>query len=139
MAESDCTERGWLLDGFPRTAAQAEALEQAGVYADCFLFLNVPDDVLVERVAGRRTDPVSGTIYHLTFAPPPDDILQRLEQRSDDTKEKVMVRLEQFHANEDAVKGKYTEISVAIDGNQAPGTVSEAVLAAIAASKVAVH
>ena len=135
LAEPDCIEKGWLLDGFPRTAAQAEALEEAGVQADCFLFLNVPDSVLVERVVGRRTDPQTGKIYHMTFSPPSDDtVLQRLEQRSDDTEEKVMVRLEQFHANEDAVKGKYADISVAIDGNRAPGVVSEAVLAAIAAA-----
>jgi adenylate kinase len=44
--ESDCVESGWLLDGFPRTPAQAEALANAGVSADCFIFLNVSDDVL---------------------------------------------------------------------------------------------
>lgn len=82
-----------MLDGFPRTQAQAKALEEAGVKADCFLFLNVPDDVLVERVVGRRTDPVTGKIYHMTFSPPEsDEVASRLEQRSDDTEEKVKVR-----------------------------------------------
>jgi adenylate kinase len=113
------------LDGFPRTQAQAQALADAGVCADCFLFLNVPDEVLVERVVGRRTDPVTGKIYHMTFSPPSDEeILARLDQRSDDTEEKVKVRLQQFHANVDAVKDSYKDILVTIDGNRAPSVVS---------------
>ena len=121
-----------MLDGFPRTQAQAQALAESGVTADCFLFLNVPDDVLVERVVGRRTDPETGKIYHMTFSPPEDkEVEKRLVQRSDDTEEKVKVRLEQFHANVDAVKDSYTDISVSIDGNQAPDIVSKAIFEAI--------
>jgi adenylate kinase len=129
LAEDDCKSKGWLLDGFPRTQAQAKALADVGVKADCFLFLDVPDGVLVERVVGRRTDPVTGKIYHMTFSPPQDEeVLNRLEQRSDDTKEKVKVRLEQFHANVDAVKDSYTDIMVTIDGNRAPDVVSAEVV-----------
>jgi adenylate kinase len=132
LDESDCVESGWLLDGFPRTPAQAEALADAGVSADCFIFLNVPDDVLVERVVGRRTDPETGKIYHMTFSPPEDEeILARLEQRSDDTEEKVKVRLEQFHANVDAVKGSYTDIAVEVDGTKKPDEVSATIVEAI--------
>mmetsp|Transcript_79068 Transcript_79068/g.219868 ORF Transcript_79068/g.219868 Transcript_79068/m.219868 type:complete len:268 (+) Transcript_79068:66-869(+) len=132
LDESDCKEKGWLLDGFPRTQAQANALSEAGVAADCFLFLDVPDEVLVERVVGRRTDPETGKIYHMTFSPPEDAaILNRLEQRSDDTEEKVVVRLEQFHANVDAVKDSYTDIMVVIDGNRAPAVVSKEIVDAI--------
>jgi adenylate kinase len=132
LEQDDCREKGWLLDGFPRTPGQADALAEAGVSADCFLFLNVPDEILVERVVGRRTDPETGKIYHLTFSPPADTtILNRLEQRSDDTEEKVKVRLEQFHANVDAVKDSYKDIMVVINGNQAPGTVSTTVLESI--------
>ena len=132
LAESDCQTRGWLLDGFPRTAAQARALEEAGVVADCFVFLNVPDNVLVERVVGRRTDPDTGKIYHMTFSPPENEEVEaRLVQRSDDTEEKVKVRLEQFHANVDAIKDSYTDISFSVDGNQAPAVVSELICEAI--------
>mmetsp|Transcript_1913 Transcript_1913/g.3923 ORF Transcript_1913/g.3923 Transcript_1913/m.3923 type:complete len:234 (-) Transcript_1913:199-900(-) len=132
LEQDDCVKKGWLLDGFPRTAAQAEALADAGVSADVFIFLNVPDEVLVERVVGRRTDPVTGKIYHMTFSPPEnDEILERCEQRSDDTEEKVKVRLEQFHANVEAVKGNYTSIIVVVDGSQAPSEVSEHVAKAI--------
>jgi adenylate kinase len=138
LNEDDCKRQGWLLDGFPRTQAQAMALEEAGVSADCFLFLDVPDEVLVERVVGRRTDPVTGKIYHMTFSPPEDDeVSQRLEQRSDDTEEKVKVRLEQFHTNVDSVKDSYTEIMVAIDGNQAPSEVSRTIMETIEKMKAA--
>lgn len=132
LEENDCQECGWLLDGFPRTQAQAKALDDAGIEADCFIFLKVPDDVLVERVVGRRTDPVTGKIYHMKFSPPEDDeVKARLEQRSDDTEEKVKVRLEQFHANVEAVKDSYTDISVDIDGNQKPDVVSKEIIEAV--------
>ena len=121
-----------MLDGFPRTPAQAEALASAGVKADCFLFLNVPDEILVERVVGRRTDPETGKIYHMKFSPPDDEaVLARLEQRSDDTEEKVKVRLEQFHANVDAIIDKYINVAVEINGNTSPQEVAKAVEAAI--------
>ena len=94
--------------------------------------MNVPDEVLVERVAGRRTDPVTGKIYHMKFSPPVDEeILARLEQRSDDTEEKVKVRLEQFHANVDAVKGSYTDIAIEVDGTRKPDEVSATIINAI--------
>lgn len=132
MAEDDCSKNGWLLDGFPRTQAQAKALEDAGITADCFLFLKVPDEVLIERVVGRRTDPETGKIYHMTFSPPEDEkVKERLVQRSDDTEEKAEVRLEQFHANVDAVKDSYSDISVSIDGNRKPGEVSNDIIKAI--------
>lgn len=132
LKESDCVEKGWLLDGFPRTAAQAEALAEAGISADCFLFLDVPDEILVERVVGRRTDPETGKIYHMKFSPPEnDEIAARLVQRSDDTEEKVKVRLEQFHANVEAVKDTFTNIRVNIDGNGSPSDVATAVDAAL--------
>jgi adenylate kinase family enzyme len=132
LAMPDCIANGWLLDGFPRTPAQAMALSESGVSADCFIFLNVPDSILVERVVGRRTDPVTGKIYHMTFSPPTDEeVLARLEQRSDDTEEKVKVRLEQFHANVEAVKGSYVDIAVEVDGAQRPEDVSEVIMKSI--------
>ena len=87
----DCAERGWLLDGFPRTRAQADALEAAGMECDVFVQLDVDPALLVERVTGRRSDPMTGKIYHLKYSPPPDDpeLLARLVHRTDDTEEKV--------------------------------------------------
>ena len=137
LEEEDCKTQGWLLDGFPRTAAQATALAEAGCKADCFLFLDVPDEILVERVVGRRTDPDTGKIYHMTFSPPDaedEELIARLEHRSDDTEEKVVVRLEQFHTNVAAVKGSYEDIMVSIDGNRAPTDVSKDISESIGAA-----
>jgi adenylate kinase len=55
LNEPDCVERGWLLDGFPRTAAQADALQAAGIICDAFIQLDVDTSLLVERVVGRRS------------------------------------------------------------------------------------
>eukprot|EP00897_Mesotaenium_endlicherianum_P000455 jgi/Mesen1/1040/ME000122S00040 len=85
-------ERGWLLDGYPRSASQAAALEMAGIRPDVFILLEVPDSILVDRVVGRRLDPETGKIYHLSFSPPESaEIAARLTQRSDDTEEKGSV------------------------------------------------
>jgi len=138
LAQPDCQTKGWLLDGFPRTPAQADALSNAGITADCFLLLSVPDSILVERVCGRRTDPETGKIYHLTFSPPEDDVVaSRLVQRTDDTEEMVRVRLEQYHANVEAVKGRYADIGVEVDGSKSPEQVSELIDAAVRAKLAA--
>ena len=68
LSQPDCEYQGWLLDGFPRTSAQAEALSRAGYDPDAFILLDVPQQCLVERVTGRRTDPETGKIYHTTVS-----------------------------------------------------------------------
>jgi adenylate kinase len=78
LSEPEVKAKGWLLDGFPRTAAQAKAMADIGIKADAFVQLEVPDSVLVERICLRRTDPVTGKIYHLKFNPPPADVVSRL-------------------------------------------------------------
>jgi len=123
--QPDCQERGYLLDGFPRTREQALALRRMGIEPDTFLFIDVPDDALVERVVGRRLDPVDGSIYHLKYRPPPQEIMDRLITRSDDTEEKAKSRLEQFHANVNAVKKIFRCIMVTVDGSGSPGAVSQ--------------
>lgn len=91
---------------------------------DCFVLLDVPEAVLVERVTGRRTDPETGKIYHLTFNPPPVEILARLIQRSDDTEEKIKVRYQDFKNNINAIKSSYQDLMVALDGSIAQKEVS---------------
>ncbi|KAE8973447.1 hypothetical protein PF005_g15890 [Phytophthora fragariae] len=103
LAQPDCKARGWLLDGFPRTEAQAQALLAARTIPDCVLALDVPDDEVVKRIAGRRLDPETGKTYHMAFNPPPPEVADRVIQRSDDTEETVRTRLEQFHAHSKAV------------------------------------
>ena len=87
LKQPDCQRQGWLLDGFPRTRTQADALKEFGIEADAFILLDVPQEVLVERVTGRRTDPETGKIYHMTFSPPSDLSNEASSKRSDDTEE----------------------------------------------------
>lgn len=93
--------KGVLLDGFPRTVPQAEALDVMlqgeGIALDGVVLLEVPDDLIVSRIVGRRQDPETGEIYHLQFSPPPAEILPRLVHRKDDTEEAVRTRLGAYH------------------------------------------
>lgn len=132
LAEPQVMEHGWLLDGYPRSAEQAEAIEAENIRPDVFLLVNVPDEDLVERVVGRRNDPVTGEIYHLKFKPPPAEIVDRLEQRSDDTEEMVRRRLDTYHKNVEAVVGYYKNELVEIDGAQDMDTVFGTIKTALA-------
>uniref|UniRef100_A0A7S1E190 Adenylate kinase active site lid domain-containing protein n=1 Tax=Hemiselmis andersenii TaxID=464988 RepID=A0A7S1E190_HEMAN len=118
LAQEDCQTKGWLLDGFPRTGAQADEMKQMGIEASHFVLLEVPDEILVERCEGRRSDPETGKIYHLKFNPPPEDpeVQARLVHRSDDTEEAMGSRIKQYNANVDAVKGYYKDITQEFDG-----------------------
>lgn len=98
----DDAAAGVLLDGFPRTIPQAASLDamlaDAGIALDKVVLLEVPDALIVERITGRRTDPETGAIFHLTFDPPPPEVADRLVQRDDDVEDKVRARLEAYHA-----------------------------------------
>lgn len=137
LSEQKVLEKGWLLDGYPRSGEQAEAIEAEGIRPDVFLLINVPDEMLVERVVGRRSDPVTGEIYHLKFKPPPEEAVGRLVQRSDDTEEKVRNRLTTYHTHVDAVVGYYKDELVEIDGNRSMDEVFDAIRAAISGKAVA--
>jgi len=115
----EAEENGWLLDGYPRSASQADAIEKEGITPDVFLLLNVPDEMLIERVVGRRLDPETGAIYHVKFFPPPEDVVDRLTIRSDDTEEKAKNRLAVHHSNVEAVVGRYEGKIREIDGDRA--------------------
>jgi len=130
LEQSDCAERGWLLDGFPRTQQQAQAMKSAGIVPDVFLALQVPDEVVIERVTGRRLDPETGKIYHLKFDPPAAEIENRLIQRADDTEEKIRVRLGQFHQNIAAIESEFSS-PTKVDGNQSKAAVFSQICLAI--------
>jgi len=132
LGYDDCITRGWLLDGYPRTAAQATALAVAGIRVDAFIDLHVPDNSLMERIVGRRIDPDTGKSYHLKFDPCKDPVVAaRLKQRADDTEAVMAHRLKAFHNNFNAVKQQYTKVMITIDGNHPQAKVYTAISEAL--------
>ena len=106
-------ENGFLLDGFPRSIPQAEALEAMGVHIDAVLSIEVPDNKIIERMSGRRVCSC-GSSYHVVYNPPiKEDVCDRcgkaLYIRADDATETVQKRLETFHKQTEPLKAFYAE------------------------------
>ncbi|KAG9138671.1 hypothetical protein Leryth_018556 [Lithospermum erythrorhizon] len=115
----DAKERGWLLDGYPRSLSQAESLEKMNIRPDICIMLDVPDTTLIERCVGRRLDPVTGKIYHIKYFPPEnEEIKSRLVTRPDDTEEKVKSRLQIYKENTNAIVSTYGSILKKLNGNR---------------------
>ena len=111
LAESDC-QNGFILDGVPRTIAQAEAIENAGIAFDAVLSLEVADEEIESRMTGRRTCIGCGATYHIKANPPKaegvcDNCGGQLEQRKDDKPETVKARLKTYHEETEPLKSFY--------------------------------
>ena len=111
LAEDDC-KAGYILDGVPRTIAQAEALEKEGIQFDCVLSLEVSDAEVEQRMTGRRTCVACGATYHVVANPPKQEGVcdlcgKELTRRKDDEPETVKSRLATYHAETEPLKGFY--------------------------------
>ncbi|MBK1734274.1 adenylate kinase [Halorhodospira abdelmalekii] len=144
-AESDCAN-GFLFDGFPRTIAQADGLKAQGITIDAVVEIQVPDEAIVQRMAGRRVHPGSGRVYHVQHNPPQqpdvDDVTgEPLVQRDDDREETVRHRLKVYHEQTRPLVEYYSSQVdasdpqapryITIDGQQPVERVREQVLQAL--------
>jgi len=124
LSEPDCAN-GYILDGMPRTLPQAEALEKAGIELDAAVSIDVPDEVIVNRMGGRRTCPACGASFHVTANPPKaegicDACGAELTIRKDDAPETVKNRLKVYHAETEPIKDYFAKQGrlKTVDGSQ---------------------
>ena len=113
LSEPDC-KNGYILDGMPRTIAQAKALESADIDVDAVLAIEISDDIIVERMSGRRTCPDCGATFHMASAAPKtegicDSCGGSLEIRKDDEPETVRRRLDIYHSDTEPLKEFYKD------------------------------
>ena len=113
LAEEDCAN-GYILDGVPRTIAQAEAIESAGIHFDAVVSIEISDETIMERMSGRRVCESCGASYHLVAVPPRqpgvcDSCGGKLVQRKDDAPETVKSRLVVYHKETEPLKDFYAQ------------------------------
>ena len=114
LAKSDCKD-GFILDGFPRTVPQAQALDEMGVSLDRVVSIEVSDEKIIERMSGRRICQVCGATYHTVYNPSKDGVScdkcgKELTMRSDDAPEVVKSRLEVYHQATEPLKDYYSKV-----------------------------
>ena len=122
LKESDASH-GVLFDGFPRTIPQADALESI-TEISAVISIEVPDEHIINRIVGRRMDPETGEIYHVSFKPPHPDIEHRLIQRKDDNEETVRMRLSAYHEQTKPLGDWYMEKGI-LHTVEGTGTIEE--------------
>ena len=137
VARDDC-KNGYILDGVPRTLAQAQAMERLGVAIDCVVSIEIDDAVIEARMTGRRVCGSCGASYHLTANPPKIDGVcnlcgGELIIRKDDRPETVRERLKVFHQQTETLKGFYEKLGKLklVAGNQPIEAVRRDILAAL--------
>ena len=134
LAEEDCAN-GYILDGVPRTIAQAEAIEKAGIVFDHVISIEIADETIINRMSNRRVCEDCGASYHLVAVPPKvegvcDKCGGKLVQRKDDAPETVKARLDIYHKETEPLKGFYAERGLlrSVDDRPTVAETSEGIL-----------
>ena len=134
VAEADC-KNGYILDGVPRTIAQAEAMEKAGIVFDAVVSIEISDETIMERMSGRRVCESCGASYHLVAVPPKQEGIcdkcgGKLVQRKDDAPETVKARLEVYHTETEPLKDFYAKRGLlrSVENQSTVEATSEAIL-----------
>ena len=140
LTAPDCAN-GYILDGVPRTIAQAEAIREQGIEIDRVVSIEIADEVIEARMTGRRVCGTCGASYHIVANPPKTEGIcnacgGELVIRKDDTPETVRHRLEVYHAETEALKGFYEKLGKLrlIEGNQPIEDATRDIMAALEGS-----
>ena len=137
LQEEDCA-KGYILDGVPRTIAQAEALEKAGIAFDAVVSIEISDEEIMERMGGRRVCEACGSSYHVVAVPPKQEGIcdacgGKLVQRKDDAPETVKARLQVYHNETEPLKNFYESRGLlkSVDNLPSVADMSKAILKAL--------
>ncbi|XP_063681387.1 adenylate kinase 8-like isoform X1 [Bolinopsis microptera] len=123
ISKKDCADNGWMLVGYPKTRDQALALQRHGIFAKHVVFMEAPDMVLIERFMGKRVDPQTGGIYHLTFEPPESpEVVRRIKPIENQSEKFLRKQLLHYHRNIEGIRAAVSKGTTKIINADQPKT-----------------